>query len=88
MITDAELLELEILLKEKFQNHVFEPMVFNKLTNEVVSNSKDLEQLVSINYPNRFKVDENKNVVLSLDLFKLLQYRYFYENETVQLVGN
>lgn len=82
MITDAELLELERLLIEKYIFHKFGTIYHNETTNEIITFSEDLDQLLSISYPDRYRIFNNK-VILSLDLFNLLKLRYFSRNETV-----
>ena len=82
MITDAELLELEILLIEKYIFHKFGKIYHNETTNEIIAFCEDLEMLLNKEYPERFKILDNK-VILSLDLFNLLEMRYFSRNETV-----
>jgi hypothetical protein len=82
MITDAELLELEILLIEKYIFHKFGKIYHNEMTNEIIAFREDLESLLTKDYPGRFKILDNK-VILSLDLFNLIKMRYFPMNETV-----
>lgn len=82
MITDAELLELEMLLIEKYIFHKFGKIYHNEATNEIITFSEDLGQLLSISYPDRYRIFNNK-VIMSLDLFNLLKMRYFPMNETV-----
>lgn len=84
MITDAELLELEILLIDKYENHVFDKIFYNEMTNEIIVFRDDLEQLLLINYPDRY-VKFNNKVIISIDLFNLLKMRYFSTNETVKI---
>jgi hypothetical protein len=82
MITDAELLELERLLIEKYIFHKFGKIYHNETANEIIAFSEDLGQLLSISYPDRYRTFSNK-VIMSLDLFDLLKMRYFPMNETV-----
>lgn len=84
MITDAELLELEMLLIEKYENHVFDKMFYNEMTNEIIVAFKDLEYLLVKEYSGRYRVFSSK-VIMSLDLFDLLKMRYFSTNETVKI---
>ena len=82
MITDAELLELEILLIEKYYFHKFRKIYHNEMTNEIIAFREDLESLLTKDCPGRFKIFDNK-VIMSLDLFNLLKMRYFSTNNTV-----
>jgi hypothetical protein len=82
MITDAELLELEILLIEKYIYHEFSKIYHNETTNDIIAFSEDLDQLLSISYPDRYRIFNNK-VIMSLDLFNLIKMRYFPMNETI-----
>lgn len=82
MITDSELLELEILLLEKYKNHVFGEIFYNEITHDFIAFRKDIEQLLSIYYPGRYRIFKNR-VIISESLFKLIQMRYFSTNQTV-----
>lgn len=84
MITDKELLELEILLIDKYTSHKFGKIYHNEISNEIIVFREDLEQLLLINYPDRH-VTFNDKVIMSLDLFNLLMMRYFSTNKTVQI---
>ncbi|MNR38011.1 hypothetical protein D3C85_1560810 [compost metagenome] len=83
MITDAELLELEMLLIDKYENHVFKKILYNEMTNEIIAFFEDLEYLL-VEYSGRYRVFSTK-VIMSLDLFNLLKMRYFPANETVSI---
>jgi len=88
MITDAELLELEILLKGKYESHIFGQIFYNEATNEIVINLNEIDQLLVYNYPNRYKIDpENNYTIMSLDLFQLVKSRYFPNNQTAVFVN-
>ena len=82
MITDAELLELEILLIEKYIFHKFGKIYLNETTNEIIAFREDLELLLNKDYPGRYRTFNTK-IIMSLDLFNLLKMRYFSRNETV-----
>ena len=82
MITDAELLELETLLIEKYIFHKFSKIYHNEATNEIIAFREDLELLLNKEYPGRYRVFSTK-IIMSLDLFNLLEMRYFSRNETV-----
>lgn len=82
MITDAELLELEILLIEKYKAHIFDNIFINETTNEIIALKKDLEQLLLIYYPDRYRIFKSR-VIISKSLFDLIQMRYFSTNITV-----
>jgi hypothetical protein len=82
MITDAELLELEILLIEKYILHKFGKIYHNETSNEIIAFREDLELLASKDYPGRYRIFNTK-IIMSLDLFNLLKLRYFSRNETV-----
>lgn len=84
MITDAELLELEILLIDKYENHAFDKIFYNEMTNEIIAVFEDLKYLLVKEYSGRYRVFSSK-VIMSLDLFNLLKMRYFSTNETVQI---
>lgn len=84
MITDAELLELEILLIDKYENHAFDKILYNEMTNEIIAVFEDLKYLLVKEYSGRYRVFSSK-VIMSLDLFNLLKMRYFSTNETVQI---
>lgn len=81
MITDSELLELEILLVEKYIFHKFGKIYHNETSNEIIAFCEDLELLVSKDFPERYRTFKNK-VIMSLDLFNLLKMRYFPRNKT------
>lgn len=82
MITDAELLELETLLIEKYIFHKFSKIYHNETTNKIIAFREDLELLLNKEYPGRYRVFSTK-IIMSLDLFNLLKMRYFSRNETV-----
>lgn len=82
MITDAELLELEILLIEKYIYHKFGKICHNETTNEIIALREDLELLLNKDYPGSYRTFGTK-IIMSLDLFNLLKLRYFSRNETV-----
>lgn len=82
MLSNAELLELEILLIEKYIFHKFSIIYHNEISDEIIAFSKDLELLLNKDYPERYRTFNNK-VIMSLDLFNLLKLRYFSRNETV-----
>ena len=82
MITDAELLELETLLIDKYNTYVFRKIYYNETTNEIIAFREDLELLLNKEYPGRYRVFSTK-IIMSLDLFNLLKMRYFPMNETV-----
>ncbi len=82
MITDAELLELEILLIDKYKSYVFGQIFHNEMTNEIIAIFEDLEYLLEKECPGRYRIFNNK-AIMSLDLFNLLKMRYFSRNETV-----
>ncbi|MBF2709951.1 hypothetical protein [Flavobacterium soyangense] len=82
MITDAELLELEILLIENYIFHKFGKIYHNETSNEIIALREDLEQLLVKEYPGRYRVFSDK-ITMSLDLFNLLKMRYFSRNETL-----
>ena len=84
MITDAELLELEILLIDKYENHVFDKIFYNEMTNEIIVAFKDLKYLLVKEYSGRYRVFSSK-VIMSLDLFDLLKMRYFSTNKTASI---
>ncbi|SHF89479.1 hypothetical protein SAMN05443549_101735 [Flavobacterium fluvii] len=81
-MTDAELLELEILLIEKYCFHEFGKIYHNEMTNEIIAFSDDLKHLLKKEYVGRFKTLDNK-IIMSLDLFNLIKLRYFSRNESV-----
>lgn len=82
MITDAELLELELLLIEMYHQHKFGKIYHNEITNEIIVLRKDVEVLLSLHYSDRCKVFKNK-IKMSVSLFNLIQMRYFPSNDTV-----
>ena len=82
MITDAELLELETLLIEKYIFHKFSKIYHNEISNEIIAFREDLELLIKNEYPGRYRTFGSK-IIMSLDLFNLLKMRYFSRNETV-----
>ena len=84
MLTDVELLELEVLLIEKYNELEFGKIYHNEISNKIIAYREDLEQVLSINYPDRYRTFNNK-VIMSVDLFNLLKMRYFSTNETVQI---
>lgn len=88
MITDKELLELEILLKEKYNSHDFGQIFYNDMTDEIIINLNEIDQLLIFNYPNRYKVDFTNNyTIMSLDLFQLVKSRYFPNNSTACFIN-
>lgn len=82
MITDAELLELEILLIEKYIFHKFGKIYHNETTNEIIAFREDLELLLNKDFPGRSRIFGTK-IIMSLDLFNLIKMRYFSRNETI-----
>ncbi|MEO8236387.1 MAG: hypothetical protein ABI549_13300 [Flavobacterium sp.] len=86
MITDAELQELECLLIAKYREKQFDPIIHDQETNLVYIKDNGFVDLLKLYFPERFRIDNSDNVVMSLDIFRILQSRYFRENKTVVLV--
>jgi hypothetical protein len=85
MITDAELLELEILLNEQFESLTFHPLFYDKKTNVIYINKETkIEVLYNIVFPNQYNINE-KFLYSSLELFKILQLRYFRNNRSIEI---
>lgn len=82
MISDAELLELEILLNQKFETFNFGEVFFNKELGEVLIKDKVLQDLVLSCFKNRHEI-RGEDFVISVEIFKILQIRYFRNNATV-----
>lgn len=86
MITDAELYELEMLLIEKYENFDFTKVFFNSKNRLVLIKDKGLKNLVEFNFKDHYK-KQGKDIVVSFDVFKILQSRYFRENKTVLFIN-
>jgi hypothetical protein len=82
MISDAELLELEILINQKFETFDFGEVFFNKELGEVLIKDKGLQGLVLSYFKDRHEI-RGEDFVISVDIFKILQMRYFRNNATV-----
>lgn len=85
MINDAELYELEILLIQKYENFDFSKVLFDYENNLVLIKDKGLQQLVELCFKDRCEKWE-QGTVISFDIFKILQSRYFRENKTFSFV--
>jgi hypothetical protein len=84
MITDAELFELEILLIDKFDKFDFSKLKFDFESELVFINNTEngFKDLIELYFNDRIEVLNNKTVI-SFDIFKILQLRYFRNNRTV-----
>ncbi len=85
MINDAELYELEILLIDKFEKFDFGKVPIDSENKKILIESKDLQELVLMHFKDRHEIIDKKSVI-SFDLFKLLQSRYFRNNNTLSFV--
>lgn len=82
MISDAELLELEILLNENFETFDFGKVFINNEIGEVLIKDKVLKDLILLNFKDRHEI-RGKYFVISIEIFKILQLRYFRNNQSV-----
>ena len=82
MISDAELHELEVLFIEKFELHDFGNLFFNEELGEVLISDIDFKMLVDCCFEDRHEI-RGEYFVISIEIFKILQFRYFRNNETV-----
>ncbi len=82
MISDAELLELEILLNENFETFDFGKVFINNEIGEVLIKDKTLKDLVLLNFKDRHEI-RGEDFFISIEIFKILQSRYFRDNQSV-----
>jgi hypothetical protein len=82
MISDAELLELEILFNQQFLKYDFGETFINNEIGEVLIKDKRLKDLVILNFKDRHEI-RGEDFVISIDIFKILQLRYFRNNQSV-----
>jgi len=85
MISDAELLELEILLNHQFEAFDFGEVFINKELGEVLIKDKGLKDLVLLCFKDRHEI-RGEDFFISIEIFKILQLRYFRDNETLQIL--
>ena len=86
MITDAELYELEILLNQKYENLDFSKVLFETENSLVLIKDKGLQELVELYFKDRYE-KLNQGIIISFDIFKILQSRYFRDNKTFSFVN-
>lgn len=82
---EFELCEFEFLLICKYEKTKFEPIIYEQETNLVFIRNNELVEVLEFYFPGRYKIDDSGNVVMSMEIFKILQSRYFRENKTVCL---
>jgi hypothetical protein len=82
MLNDAELFELEILLIDKFDKFDFSNIVIDLENDKVSTDSKEVKELIQLCFDNRYQENGN-DFIISLDVFKILQSRYFRNNKTI-----
>ncbi|EKT4498924.1 MULTISPECIES: hypothetical protein [Flavobacteriaceae] len=86
MINDAELYELEILLIQKYENFDFSKVLFDTENSLVLIKDEGLKKLVELCFKDRHEKWE-QGIVISFDVFKILQSRYFRDNKTFSFVN-
>lgn len=86
--TDAEVYELEKLSIEKFHNLELKPIEYNSKENTVIIKNPEFESLVNFYYEGRYSKEDNGNIKMSLFIFRLLQYRFFNNNQTLSIVDS
>lgn len=74
-LTDAELLELEILLLEKFNEQDLKPIY--RIDKNIITDDSGIESALKMNFPDRYTKDEKGNLKMSIHVFKIIQHRYF-----------
>ena len=82
MISDAELLELEILLNNHFETFDFGEVLINNEIGEVLIKDKRFQDLVLFNFKDRHEI-RGEDFFISVDILKILQLRYFRSNKTI-----
>ena len=82
MISDAELLELEILLNDHFETFDFGEVFINNEIGEVLIKDKTLKDLVLLNFKDRHEI-RGEDFFISNEIFKIIQSRYFRNNQSV-----
>lgn len=86
MITHAELFELEKLLKESFEEYCFDAIHLNTESDEVSITDLKILQLIEITFSKEQYQISNDIIHIDINLFKILQSRYFPQNPTVNIV--
>lgn len=82
MISDTELLELETLFNDKFEKYDFGEVLFNNEIGEVLIKDENLKFIIKHYFEDRHEI-RGEYFVISIEIFKILQSRYFRNNETV-----
>ena len=81
-MTDAELYELETLLIEKYENFDFSKTFINIEKTEVLIKDQEFIDSVKFLFNNRYEI-RGEDFFISIHIFKILQSRYFRNNQTV-----
>lgn len=87
MITHAELFELETLLKESFEDYCFNTIHLDTESDEVGITDLKLLQLIEITFSKEQYKISNDIIHIDINLFKILQSRYFPKNPTINFVS-
>lgn len=84
-LTTAEILEIEILSIAKWGKFKFTPMLLDKKNDEMLINDLDFEKLLSFTFPENYTIN-GQTIAVDYNVFKILQLRYFRDNETVEIL--
>lgn len=85
-LTTDEILEIEILSIEKWGKFKFTPMLLDKKNNEMLINDLDFEKLLRFTFPKNYTIND-QTIAVDYSVFKILQLRYFKDNETVEILN-
>lgn len=82
--TTTDLLEIETLLISFGKCFIFTPMFLVKDRNELLINDLSFKTFLDFIFPERYSVND-KTIAVDFNIFKILQLRYFRDNESVQI---
>jgi hypothetical protein len=85
-LTDLELFEIESLLSCKLHNMDLLDTEFDEETDLVTVKNIDFKEILEIVYPERYSINEEGNIILSIHIFKILFLRYFRNNKTITFI--
>lgn len=83
MLTDAELLELEMLLIQRYRDYNFEQLLYDKENKLILIKDEYLKKII-VMYFNERHQEFGDDIAISVEIFKILQSRYFRNNETIK----
>ena len=87
MITPAELFELEKLLKESFEEYCFDTIHLDTESDVVSITDLKILQLIEITFSKEQYQILNNIIHIDINLFKILQSRYFPQNPTINILS-